>query len=789
MVLVVGVAASVLAALQWRSYIGDQQAREVTTTTATASASLSAAIQRDEDLVETLRGVVASGATVTNPQLQELYTNVGATNDAGIIGLAYVEAVPYGDVSNFEDQLAADPPLGITVTTTGPSLVRSEGVRPQYCLIRLVAASSAGAKDLSAEGTKELSAELSGGYDFCAGQFASAFDDAAAIGRQTVTSLSQALASTPGKRDAPGVQNSLFDIVVPVYRPGAPVKTTAERADALLGWADGLFSPLPVLTPVLARTAGLSIMMSYVNAAGTLRVAVAGPELAHAFHRTVRLAADGHWVVRISVVPTNASATVQGLGVLADLFVILLLVAFILSLFRSRRNALESVENKNQELLHRALHDTLTGLPNRDLVLDRAAVMLERGERDEQKVAAFLIDLDGFNAVNDTYGHRTGDEVLDAVARRLMASLGPSDMLGRMGGDEFVVLAEGPSIAGGVEALAARLLAELSPPFEITGLSVVVRVSAHIGIAVGPGPNAEDLLRDADTALNEAKSGKGRFTLFEPAMHTAARGRLSLQVELRAALEQHQFFLVYQPVFRLSDVVPTGVEALLRWRHPLRGVVPPLDFIPLLEETGMIVDVGREVLQLACEQAMEWERRGLPIFVAVNVSALQLESEQFAADVADVLARTGLDPARLEIEITESALMRDAHDTARRLGNLKALGIRLAIDDFGTGYSSLAYLRQFPVDVLKIDRSFVTAMTASTGGMALVRTMLELARALNLETVAEGIEEESQLAALRTELCRSGQGFLMAKPLDPGQIELFFDNATPRKIAAAVNSA
>jgi len=318
---------------------------------------------------------------------------------------------------------------------------------------------------------------------------------------------------------------------------------------------------------------------------------------------------------------------------------------------------------------------------------------------------------------------------------------------------------------------------------------VLVRVSARIGIATGPGPNAEDLLRDADTALNEAKSSKVRFTMFEPEMHTAARSRLNLQIELRGALEQHQFFLVYQPVFRLSDVVPTGVEALLRWRHPVRGVVPPLDFIPLLEETGMIVDVGREVLRLACEQAMEWERRGLPIYVAVNVSAVQLESEQFAGDVRAVLERTGLDPARLEIEITESALMRDAHDTARRLGNLKALGIRLAIDDFGTGYSSLAYLRQFPVDVLKIDRSFVTAMTTSTGGMALVRTMLELARALNLETVAEGIEEEAQLAALRTELCRSGQGFLMARPLDPGQIELFFDNATPRKIAAAVNSS
>jgi diguanylate cyclase (GGDEF)-like protein len=516
-------------------------------------------------------------------------------------------------------------------------------------------------------------------------------------------------------------------------------------------------------------------------------VANAGPSLFHASHRTVRLSADGHWIARISVVPGDASATVQGIGVLADLFVIVLLIALILSLFRSRRNALASVEHKNQQLEHRALHDTLTGLPNRDLVLDRAAVMLERAEREETAVAAMLIDLDGFNGVNDIYGHRAGDEVLDAVAQRLLVCLGPSDTLGRMGGDEFVVLAEGPSIAAGAEALAARLLREVATPFDISTPGADIRISACIGIATGPGGDAEDMLRDADTALNDAKSnGKGRVTVFEPEMHATAQTRLNLQLELRSAIEQGQFFLVYQPVFRLSDVIPVGVEALLRWRHPLRGVVPPLDFIPVLEETGMITEVGREVMRLACEQAKEWERRGLPIFVAVNASAIQLESEEFASDVQQVLTDTGLDPARLTIEITESALMRDAHDTVRRLATLKALGVRIAIDDFGTGYSSLSYLRQFPVDVLKIDRSFVTAMTTSSGGMALVRTMLELARALNLETVAEGIEEEAQLTALGLEHCRSGQGFLLAKPLDPSQIELFFDNARPRKIGAAV---
>jgi diguanylate cyclase (GGDEF)-like protein len=787
MVLAVGLGASVLAALQWRGYISDQQNRQVQTTTVTAGASLSAAVQRDEDLVETLRGVVASGATITNAELQELYTNVGGINDAGIIGLAYIESVPYSNLSTFEAQVAADPPLGYA--SHGPSVLAAEGTRPEYCLIRLAAGSATGVKDLSPQGAKELAAELSSDYDYCSGQYGSTLDQAAATGQQGVASLSEVLASAHGQQMSGVAQNKLLDLIVPIYQPGLPVTTAAERAHALLGWADGLFSPLSVLDPVIAGSPDLSITMSYRTPAGITQVATAGRTLPHAFQRTIRLSADGKWIAAISVMPSNASATVQGLGVLADLFVIVLLVALILSLFRSRKKALASVEHKNLELEHRALHDTLTGLPNRDFVLDRAAVMLERAERDQTAVAALLVDLDGFNGVNDTYGHRTGDELLDAVAQRLMATLGPSDTLGRMGGDEFVILAEGPSIAAGADHLAARLLDALSSPFEMSGPNVVVRQSACIGIAIGPGRSAEDMLRDADTALNEAKSsGKGRFTVFEPAMHTAARSRLSLQVELRAAIEHEQFFLVYQPVFRLSDVVPVGVEALLRWRHPSRGVVPPLDFIPLLEETGMIIDVGREVLRLACEQTKEWERLGLPIFVAVNASAIQLESEEFSGDVHRVLAETGLDPSRLTIEITESALMRDAHDTARRLASLKAQGVRLAIDDFGTGYSSLAYLRQFPVDILKIDRSFVSSMTTSSGGMALVRTMLELAHALNLETVAEGIEEEAQLTALDLEHCRSGQGFLLGKPLDPSQIELFFDNARPRKIGATVGA-
>jgi diguanylate cyclase (GGDEF)-like protein len=787
LVVVAGLGASVLAGVQWHSYIADQQRHQVATITQNVNASLSGAIQRDEDLVETLRGVVASGAALTNAQLQELYDNVSSTQNAGIVGLAYIQWVTSAQLGTFESQIATDPPLG--VPTRGPSILQSEGPRPDYCLDRLVAASPTGLRDLSTSGAEMLSTALTSQFDYCAGSGGAALQAAARDGHETVTLRPESLASD---QNSP-VPNHLFDIIVPIYQTGLPLFSPAERSAALLGWADGLFSPLPVLSPVLAHAgAKLSIVLGYHNVGGPAQVADVGAALSDASRHTVHLGTDPSWSAVIAVVPSSASATVQAIGVLADLLVIVLLVALIMSLFRSRKKAFGAIAHKNAELHHRARHDRLTGLPNRDLILELATTMLERAERDDSALAAFLIDLDGFNAINDTYGHRVGDRVLEAVAQRLRAALGPSDALGRLAGDEFVLLADGDSLGDGAAALAARLVAQLAVPLAVpeAGAGAFVRVSARIGVAVGSGQGSEDLLRDADTALNEAKaSRKQHFVIFEPAMHAAARDKLAMTHELRTAIEEHQFFLAYQPVFLLADSEPHGVEALLRWRHPTRGVVPPLEFIPLLEETGMIAEVGREVLRLACEQAKEWERRGLPMFVSVNASAIQLESDSFVDEVHDVLARTGLSPSRLTIEITESALMRDAGEAVHRLTRLKSLGIRIAIDDFGTGYSSLAYLRQFPVDVLKIDRSFISAMTNSESGMALVRTMIELGRALNLQIVAEGIEETSELSALETEHCGWGQGFLLARPLDPGQIELFFDNARGRPLAVAVAAA
>jgi len=411
-----------------------------------------------------------------------------------------------------------------------------------------------------------------------------------------------------------------------------------------------------------------------------------------------------------------------------------------------------------ERLHHDANHDPLTGLPNRALVLDRIAGAA--GER-----SALFIDLDGFKDVNDSLGHLAGDDLLRAVADRLRLTLRDDDLLARLGSDEFVVLPE----RGGGEAVAERILSVLREPFVLEAFpQVPLRVTASIGIARA---EASELLRNADVALHRAKAlGRDRAVMYEPEMQHAVRARLDLDRELHVALEDGQLFLVYQPILDLESEAITGVEALLRWRHPERGVIPPNDFIPQLEESGFIVDVGRWVLEQACRQTAEWHAQGIDIHLSVNVSARQLESDGVVDDVRAALGLSGLRASALTVEITETSIMSDPDATAAQLARIKELGVRVAIDDFGTGYSSLAYLRQFPVDVLKIDRSFVSAIGTSTDAMALVRTMVQLGKGLGLQTLAEGIEDRAQYDQLRAEECDSGQGFLFSRPVEPAEL-------------------
>jgi diguanylate cyclase (GGDEF)-like protein len=441
-----------------------------------------------------------------------------------------------------------------------------------------------------------------------------------------------------------------------------------------------------------------------------------------------------------------------------------------------RQRAQEELTSREKELVFLATHDALTGLPNRTLILDRIEQTLRRARHKQEPVAALFVDLDNFKAINDSLGHGTGDELLCAVAERLEGVIRETDALGRMGGDEFVVVAEGLSLAAGPELVAERLLEAFKEPFVLgeDGESLV-HAKASIGIATGVRPSAEELVRDADIAMYRSKwSGKGRYLLFESGMEDEVQSRLELEMDLQVALDNEEFFLVYQPTFDLQTMTPTGVEALIRWRRPGRGVAEPEEFIPLLEETRMIVEVGAWVLTEACAQAAGWQEEGRPLELSVNVSALQLDTDDLIDHVTEALSESGLAPESLTLEITETTLMSNAEETARRLEELKRLGIRIAVDDFGTGYSSLGHLRQFPVDVLKIDRSFVSQLGEGGEGEILLHTLLQLGKALEIETTAEGIERPQDLSLIRDKDCDNGQGFLFTRPLSAQDAGSFF---------------
>jgi diguanylate cyclase (GGDEF)-like protein len=422
---------------------------------------------------------------------------------------------------------------------------------------------------------------------------------------------------------------------------------------------------------------------------------------------------------------------------------------------------------------HQALHDALTGLPNRALILDRAQHLLRRARRRAGRVTVLFVDLDGFKDVNDELGHVAGDELLRSAAERLSRSVRDADTVGRLGGDEFVVLLESTEPGSEPELVARRILEAFGEPFELSeAAGRRVEVTASIGVASGRPMDVDELLRNADIALYQAKSGgRNRMVEFDPEMGAAAQDRRELEGDLLHALHRQELFLLYQPLFNLKSVEMIGVEALLRWRHPGRGVLTPDQFLGLLESTGLIVPVGRFVLETACAQAAAWRVGGHLLDMSVNVSWRQIETATFVDDLAGTLDRTGLAPSALVLEVTESAIMRDATRASERLGEVRALGVRIAIDDFGAGYSSMSRLRSLPVDALKIDREFVTGIAGSVESQALVHNFVQLARTFGLETFAEGIEDQGQLARLRDEDCQSGQGFLLARPTDAAGIE------------------
>ena len=709
---------------------------------------------------------IATHPAMSNPDLKKWFATTNASiRTPGSAGFAYIQRVPLSTLPVFTATMTADP---LSTATPGAQYaILPPGDRGEYCLARLA---------VVAPGAQQLASAASlSGLDLC---------QSTILGLPSPIAALLASARNSGTPSVANLKLAGVSLVIfqPVYSHGPVPSTEVARQADLIGWVMASFDASAIVTAVVSDTPELAVRLTRPGAAdeSAAEVAIGGtvPMGVALLSTRVDLEASGAWNLDVTgpAEPAGPSSTIQGLALTASGIALSLLVFFVVRLLAgSRQRAYTLVEQKTTELQHQALHDDLTGLANRSLVIDRAEQMLARCRRQSQTGAALFLDVDGFKSINDTLGHAAGNRLLIDMADRIRATLRESDTAGRLGGDEFVILVEGA--AGVAEAVAERILEVVRQPFSMDDVSSTdIGITASIGIASGDRQSAEDLLRDADLALYEAKSkGKDRYAVFHSAMQTQVEDRAELHLALRGALERDEFFLVYQPTFSLSDERMTGVEALLRWNHPRRGVVSPLDFIPLAEESGLIIPIGRFVLREACRQAVLWQREGRPFQMAINVSARQFDSPVLVTDVRDALAESGLAASSLTVEITESVLMRDFDAAADRLQQLRALGVRAAIDDFGTGYSSLAYLRRFPVDALKIDRSFISGIADSPAASALIHTLVQLGKTLGLETVAEGIEDRAQLEHLQREHCDTGQGFLLARPVDAAVMGAMLD--------------
>jgi diguanylate cyclase (GGDEF)-like protein len=476
---------------------------------------------------------------------------------------------------------------------------------------------------------------------------------------------------------------------------------------------------------------------------------------------------EGHFVLARS---GEEGFSNEEAGLLRGMARVLTLALRMLRVVEVERELRERSERQAEE----ALHDALTGLPNRGLFFDRLERALTRAHRGEGQIALLFMDMDRFKTVNDSLGHAAGDELLEAVAARLRTCLRDVDTAARLGGDEFAILLEDVDGAAPVSQVAHRILETLRDPFLVCGREVFANASLGIALDAGGQHAPGDLLRNADVAMYRAKTdGKGRFVFFEPGMEATVLQHLELEGELRRAVEHHELVLHYQPIYALASGRLAGVEALLRWQHPTRGLVGPDEFITLAEETGLVAPIGRWVLEEACRQLRLLEAAypsARSLTMSVNLSPSQLRQRDLVAHVTGALRVAGLAPERLALEITEGVLVDDVAETVGTLENLKGLGVSLGIDDFGTGYSSLSYLQRLPVDLLKIDKSFVDSIAEGAEAGALARAIIRLADTLHLRSAAEGIETAEQLHELQRLGCTLGQGYYFARPLDVAQL-------------------
>ena len=777
-----GVLGSVLSARAVARANAEQARLAFHLSSAEIASTLKLALQHEEDLVVSASGFVAGNPSASAGDFDRWAESVHTMQrypELQVFGL--VTLVPRSRLAAFEARIAAKPIRPLGPYSVGPKesfKVLPPGKRAYYCLAVAGLARSA-------------ASFVPGGLDYCA--------------------LAPALITTrdsgqTGYAPILAGETTTLGVETPVYRGGVVPPTASARQAAFTGWIGETLTPGVVLQQALAGHSNVAVIFRY-NSSSSHVAFTRGSAPAGAQSTTIALQvgreaglAGSHegWTVQSfgTVVTGGVFGNLNSLMLLIAGFLLSLVLGLLvlvlgtgrmraLSLVRERTGELSQknreLSQKNLEVSHQASHDTLTGLPNRALVLDRAKQMLARVARQPgMMVGALYVDIDSFKHVNDTFGHAAGDRLLKVVGERLRGVAREQDTVGRLSGDEFVVLVESAAGEATIDLLADRLTEILREPVELDDGREIFSITASIGVAVRQSGTPDALLRDADLALYAAKAaGKDRYALFEADMSADAEDRLDLEADLSAALGHGQFFLLYQPIVDLPSRRIVGVEALIRWQHPARGVLLPESFIPLAEESGMILPIGRWVLDEACRQAGVWAAEGLAIGVSVNASAYQLGRDGFAEDVSRVLHESGVEPSSLTLEITETALMRNVPTACERLKEIKALGVRVAIDDFGTGYASLSSLQRMPVDILKIDTSFVAALNNGGDSRELLGAVLGIGQALSLAVVAEGIETQSQLTTLEEMGCKMAQGFLTGKPSPPEVIESVLGSSAP----------
>ena len=773
LILILGILTSVFLAEEWHSSEQAANRRSFDTATADLAGDLASKLQANVSLTRTMKAIATIEPNAGETRFREWYAQLehGGTPVSPNVSAALIEPVTAAQLPAFERASESDPAYRALVD--GRFQIVPAGQRSVYCLTRAFV------------GGRVAHSVYPLLLDYCAPVLpVFGLSPFPGLMRTAIDGESPAVISLSGVAGQP-----LTAVAMAVYRRAAPLGTLAERRAATTGFIATTFDPITLLSSLLAHTRSLSMTLYHANAGGSAQLIASAGASTRATRSgySNRTALGGGWYVLTAGSVDSAAADAQGLVVLGGGMLVTLLVFLLyVSLVRSRQRAWGLVAVKTDELAFLALHDPLTGLPNRSLVLDRAQQLLARGRRLDSPVSALFMDIDGFKQINDLYGHQLGDEALRQIGARLRSVLRDSDTVGRLGGDEFVMLID-PVDRVAAERVANRVLRVLSRPIDLPEPArSPVSVTASIGIATGLPNSAEDLLRDADLAMYQAKAmGKGGYVVFESSMQAAAQDRTELEMGLAEALDAGQFSVRYQPIVELDTQRVVAAEALLRWRHPTRGDTSPDVFIPIAESSGLIVPIGRWVLNEACAQCAAWHRKGHSLGVSVNVSARQFERPEFVDEVRAALADNALDATWLTLEITETALMNRPVATEELLVDLKTLGVQIAVDDFGTGYSSLGYLRQFPIDSLKLDRSFITGLARSGEANALAHTLIQLGKTLGLRTVAEGVEAYTQLCQLQLEGCDLAQGYLFARPLTSEALELYLKrDANPTRTSA-----